>query len=168
MASHSILANITLNIAEEALEKGDYPIGALIVDTDYKIVAQSGNRNATNNDITAHAEIQCLRTLGMADLSKGNGKTHYLYTSLEPCAGCAFFIARTNIKKVYAVAVDEFRAGLSRISKMKEYKEVFQEVGFTVINNDLTKKKSLGLMVKYFEKVGNNMTAGFYRDIINK
>jgi pyrimidine deaminase RibD-like protein len=70
--------------AREAAERGEVPIGAVLV-LDDKIIARAGNRTITHCDPTAHAEILALRD---AALRVGNyrllGAT--LYVTIEPCA----------------------------------------------------------------------------------
>src|ERR1700721_728107 len=76
-----------LDEAREAAERGEVPIGAVLV-IDNEIVARAGNRTITHCDPTAHAEILALRD---AALKTGNyrllGAT--LYVTIEPCAMCA-------------------------------------------------------------------------------
>ena len=73
--------------AREAAERGEVPIGAVLV-LDGKAISRAGNRTITHCDPTAHAEILALRD---AALRVGNyrllGAT--LYVTIEPCAMCA-------------------------------------------------------------------------------
>ena len=84
--------------ASEAAERGEVPIGAVLV-LDEKIVSRAGNRTITHCDPTAHAEILALRD---AALRLGNyrllGAT--LYVTIEPCAMCAGAIYWAGIGRV--------------------------------------------------------------------
>ena len=60
---HELLLT-TIKTAEQALNQNNYPIGSLITDTNGKILASDMNQLTTQDDITAHAEILCIRKLG--------------------------------------------------------------------------------------------------------
>lgn len=74
----------SLELAKEGFNKGNYPIGLVIVNSKGSIIAQGYNENNTQKDITAYTEILCLRQAGL-DLSKDNQEENILFTSLEPC-----------------------------------------------------------------------------------
>ena len=74
----------TLREAETALSEGNVPIGSLIVGDNGAILASCHNENYTRNDITAHAEMLCLRKMGNATLDNDIQQNHYLFSSLEP------------------------------------------------------------------------------------
>lgn len=152
----------TINEAELALNEGNYPIGALIANKKGDIVAKSRNKNFTNNDISAHAEILCLREMGTEVLSKDNGKKHFLFTSLEPCGGCGFFIARTNVKVIYAAAIDPYKPGVSVLKKSKEFGGMFEKVEFIVGEFKDLAIKSRRLMRDYLLSRGNEKAAKAY------
>jgi tRNA(adenine34) deaminase len=78
---------LALRAGEEAMARGDWPTGSVIV-LGGKVAASGQNRQNTLNDITVHAETDALRNAFMkhntVDLS---GAT--LYTTMEPCPMCA-------------------------------------------------------------------------------
>lgn len=81
----------TLDLAHQALMRGDYPIGAIVVNAQTKESIEALNTCKSSADITAHAEMVLLRQLGeRAD--KHSSAEHYLFTSLEPCFGCSFLL----------------------------------------------------------------------------
>lgn len=91
--------------AEAAAERGEVPIGAVIVrGTD--IVARAGNRTRELNDATAHAEILAIREastkLGQERLTGLD-----LYVTLEPCTMCAAAIAFARLRRLYFGAADD-------------------------------------------------------------
>ncbi|NBW04179.1 MAG: nucleoside deaminase [Cytophagia bacterium] len=93
--------------AELAFEKGEIPVGALIV-VDNKIIARTHNLTELLNDVTAHAEMQAITSaanfLGGKYLS---GCT--LYVTLEPCQMCAGALYWSQISKIVFGASDENR-----------------------------------------------------------
>jgi tRNA(adenine34) deaminase len=102
---------LALSKAEEALANGNYPIGSVVTNAENKVLAVEMNESFTS-DIAAHAEIICLRKLGNS-INKYSSGEHYLFTSLEPCFGCSFFIARSNIKTIYSGLKDPHKGGIS-------------------------------------------------------
>ena len=94
-----------LNLAREALTKGEVPVAALIVRNN-EIIAKAYNGNRNNCDPTAHAEILVLREAGKK-ISSARLDDCDLYVTLEPCAMCAAAIALARIKRIYYAANDE-------------------------------------------------------------
>jgi tRNA(Arg) A34 adenosine deaminase TadA len=87
------------------VEDDEVPIGAVIVGADGELLAEGWNRNITEHDPTAHAEIVAMRQAG---LRLGNhrllGAT--LYVTLEPCAMCAMAMVHARIARVVFAATD--------------------------------------------------------------
>ncbi|HEY1612916.1 MAG TPA: nucleoside deaminase [Rhizomicrobium sp.] len=98
---------MTLALAEAraAGERGEVPVGAVLVDTAGAVLAQSGNRIVELRDPTAHAEMLVLRA---AALRLGNerliGTT--LYATLEPCAMCAGAMSLARVARLVFAAPD--------------------------------------------------------------
>jgi tRNA(adenine34) deaminase len=96
-----------LQEAEVAFEKGEIPVGAIIVVED-RIIARTHNLTELLNDVTAHAEMQAITSaanfLGGKYLTKCT-----LYVTLEPCQMCAGALYWSQIKKIVYGASDEQR-----------------------------------------------------------
>jgi tRNA(adenine34) deaminase len=96
-----------LQEAEIAFEKGEIPVGAIII-VDNRIIARSHNLTELLNDVTAHAEMQSITAasnyLGGKYLT---GCT--LYVTLEPCQMCAGALYWSQISKIVIGARDEQR-----------------------------------------------------------
>ncbi|WP_144899144.1 tRNA adenosine(34) deaminase TadA [Luteimonas cucumeris] len=95
-----------LALAERAEREDDeIPIGAVLVSAEGDILGEGWNRNITEHDPTAHAEIVAMRQAGRA---LGNhrliGST--LYVTLEPCAMCAMAMVHARIARVVYGASD--------------------------------------------------------------
>ncbi len=96
-----------LQEAELAFEKGEVPVGAIVV-IDNKIIARSHNLTELLNDVTAHAEMQSITAA--ANFLGGKyliGCT--LYVTLEPCQMCAGALYWSQISKIVFGASDEHR-----------------------------------------------------------
>jgi len=93
--------------AVQAFEKGEVPIGAVVV-SNKKIIARTHNLTETLNDVTAHAEMQAITAA--ANLLGGkylNDCT--LYVTVEPCVMCAGALGWSQIGKIVFGASDEKR-----------------------------------------------------------
>jgi tRNA(adenine34) deaminase len=90
--------------AETAFDKGEIPVGAVIVVND-KIIARGHNLTETLNDVTAHAEMQAFTAA--ADYLGGKYlKDCTLYVTLEPCQMCAGASYWTQIGRIVFGASD--------------------------------------------------------------
>jgi len=93
--------------AELAFEKGEVPVGAVVVSRG-KIIARAHNLTEQLNDVTAHAEMQAITAaanhLGGKYLDKCT-----LYVTLEPCGMCAGALYWSQIEKVVFGASDQKR-----------------------------------------------------------
>ena len=96
-----------LQEAEIAFEKGEIPVGAVIV-IDNKVIARSHNLTEMLNDVTAHAEMQAITSA--ANFIGGKYlKGCTLYVTLEPCQMCAGALYWSQISIVVFGASDEQR-----------------------------------------------------------
>ncbi|KAB1158839.1 nucleoside deaminase [Tenacibaculum aiptasiae] len=87
-----------LHEAEKAFDKGEVPVGAVIVFKD-QIIARAHNLTEMLNDVTAHAEMQAFTAA--ADFLGGKYlKDCVLYVTLEPCQMCAGASYWTQIGKI--------------------------------------------------------------------
>ncbi len=97
-----------LREADKAFEKGEAPVGAIIV-KEGKIIARAYNLREKNLDPTAHAEILAIRkAAGKLDGWRLSGCD--MYVTLEPCAMCAGAIIQARISRVFFGA-DDPKAG---------------------------------------------------------
>jgi len=95
-----------LAVAQEALRTGDVPVGAVILNSNGKVIAQGCNQKEDLNDPTAHAEIVAIRAAAQSLESwRLDGCT--LVVTLEPCAMCAGAIAQSRISTLVFGAWDE-------------------------------------------------------------
>lgn len=152
---------LALTKAEEALTLGNYPIGAVVVDADNNQVAVAMNECASHADVTAHAEIVAVRRLGNA-INKYTPGAHFLFTSLEPCFGCSFFIARTNIKQIYSALKDPHRGGISDLKGQEQFASFFKNIELVNDPFEDLKQRSREIMKEYFLRISNFEAAKFY------
>lgn len=97
-----------LNLAAQAKEQGEVPVGAVLVKED-QIVGVGFNCPIATKDPTSHAEIQAIRSAAkVLDNYRLVGTT--LYVTLEPCPMCAGAIVHARVARVVYGASDP-RAG---------------------------------------------------------
>ncbi len=106
-----------LEQAQAAADRGEVPVGAVIVAPDGQVVAADGNRTRELNDPTAHAEILALRAACAAAGSE-RLPDHDLYVTLEPCAMCAAALAAARIRRIYYGASDPKSGGVAHGARM--------------------------------------------------
>jgi tRNA(adenine34) deaminase len=103
MAAPSFM-NLALDEARSAAERGEVPVGCVIV-KDGAVIARAGNRPIADRDPTSHAELLAIRTAATA-LGSERLVDCDLYVTLEPCAMCAAAMSFARIRRLYYGAAD--------------------------------------------------------------
>ncbi len=99
--------------ARAAGQRGEVPVGAVVVSPEGRVVAAAGNRTRETSDPTAHAEILALRA-ACAALGSERLPGHDLYVTLEPCPMCAAAIGFARIARLYYGAADPKSGGVAQ------------------------------------------------------
>lgn len=107
MADDAFYMKQALAEAGKAAERGEVPVGAVVVCRD-RIIARAHNLTETLNDVTAHAEMQAITAAANA-LGAKYLTNCTLYVTVEPCVMCAGAIAWAQIGKLVFGAEDEKR-----------------------------------------------------------
>jgi tRNA(adenine34) deaminase len=97
-----------LRCAQRALQAGEVPVGAVVV-RGGSIIGRGWNRNITDNDPTAHAEVIALREAGQ---NLGNHRLGgcELFATIEPCAMCAGAAIHARVRRL-VYGADDPKAG---------------------------------------------------------
>lgn len=112
--------NQALIEARKAGERGEVPVGAVLVSPEGQVLASDGNRTREQSDPTAHAEILVIRAAARAlDSERLVGCD--LYVTLEPCAMCAAAIASARIARLYYGAADPKSGGVAQGARVFEH-----------------------------------------------
>lgn len=102
--NHNIFMRKALEQAELSLQKGEVPVGAVVV-AGGEIIGWGYNQNISHRDPTAHAEIVAIREASRA-------KKNYrlpdcdMYVTLEPCAMCLGAIVHSRIRRLFYGVID--------------------------------------------------------------
>jgi len=97
-----------LRAARRALDAGEVPVGAVVV-YQGKIVGRGFNRNVSDSDPTAHAEVVALREAG-ATIGNHRLSDCELFATIEPCAMCAGALVHARIRRL-VYGADDPKAG---------------------------------------------------------
>lgn len=101
-----------LHEARAAADRGEVPVGAVLVGPDGVVLANAGNQTREHSDPTAHAEILVIRkAAALLGTERLNGCD--LYVTLEPCAMCAAAISAARISRLYYGADDPKSGGIT-------------------------------------------------------
>ncbi|MBX2828631.1 MAG: nucleoside deaminase [Flavobacteriaceae bacterium] len=134
-----------LQEAETAFEKGEVPVGTVIV-VNNQIIARAHNLTETLNDVTAHAEMQAIT----AAANYIGGKYLIdctLYVTLEPCQMCAGALYWSQISKIVYGAKDEQRGctamGTQLHPKTKMIGGILEEEAAQLLKRFFVEKRNL-------------------------
>jgi tRNA(adenine34) deaminase len=134
-----------LKEAEKAFEKGEIPVGAVVVSNN-QIISRAYNQTELLSDVTAHAEM-----LAITAASNYLGGKYLidctLYVTLEPCVMCAGALTWSQIGSVVYAAKD-VRRGYSMIPDLKMHPK-------TVVKQGAFAQESEKLLLDFFRKLRN-------------
>jgi tRNA(adenine34) deaminase len=106
MTSYDVAMRAALDEARDALESGDVPIGAVVLDADGSIIGRGHNVRERDGDPTGHAEMVAIRAAaGVLGQWRLTGCT--LVVTLEPCTMCAGAIVLSRLERVVFAAYDD-------------------------------------------------------------
>lgn len=94
--------------AKKAFDKGEVPVGAVIV-KDEKIIARAHNLREEKKDPTAHAEILALKKAAKV-LGGWRLLGCTIYVTIEPCPMCSGAIIQSRINRV-CFGANDYKAG---------------------------------------------------------
>ena len=142
MADDTFYMRQALLEARKAFDRGEVPVGAVVVSRD-RIIARSYNLTETLNDVTAHAEMQAIT----AAANYLGGKYLIdctLYVTVEPCVMCAGAIAWSQMGRLVFGATDEKR-GYQRYAPDALHPK-------TVVVQGILSEECASLMKDFFKK----------------
>jgi len=133
-----------LQEAEIAFDKGEIPVGAVIV-IDDRIIARAHNLTELLNDVTAHAEMQAITAA--ANFLGGKYLINCtLYVTLEPCQMCAGALYWSQISKIVYGARDEHRGCIAMNTKLHPK---------TKLEGGVMAEEAAALMTRFFAERRN-------------
>ena len=140
--------NVALEEAAKALERGEVPIGAVIVENSGNIVARAGNETRARLDPSAHAEVLAIRE-ACTVLKTERLVNCDMYVTLEPCAMCAALIANARIRRIYFAASDPKSGGIQQGARIFDRKQTHH---VPEIYSGIGEEKAAKLLRNFFSK----------------
>jgi tRNA(adenine34) deaminase len=105
---------LALDQARLAATRGDVPVGAVVIDQAWNVLASAGNEREIRHDPTAHAELLALREASRRLRSwRLTGLT--LVVTLEPCTMCAGALVLARIARLVFGAFDPKAGAVSSL-----------------------------------------------------
>ena len=101
-----MIMQAALSLAKVAADKGDVPVGAIVVNEAGEILGTGQNLREQSNDPTAHAEVIAIRQAA-EKIGSWRLDDLTLVVTLEPCAMCAGAILQSRIERLVFGAWDE-------------------------------------------------------------
>lgn len=150
LASDKYFMNEAIKEALKAYEKGEIPVGAVVV-INGQIVSRAHNIKETTNDPTSHAEILAIREAGRA-LGAWRLTEATIYVTKEPCIMCSGAIVNARIKRLVYGCDDKKGGGALSLYKIVQDSRLNHQV--EVKRGVLEEECSL-LLKKFFKELRN-------------
>jgi len=127
---HEYYMKLAFDLAREAGDCGEAPVGCVVVSADGVVVGRGRNRRESEKSAIAHAEIEAIDNAckALGDWRLGGCS---LYVTLEPCPMCAGAIIMSRIDKVFYGARDEITGSCRSVINlcMESYVQSTQVTG---------------------------------------
>ena len=117
LAGDEAFMALALSEAVAASERGEVPVGAVVIGADGRVLGRSANRTIELADPSGHAEILALREAGQA---LGNYRLTgcTVYVTLEPCVMCAGAMVHARICRLVYGAIDPKGGGVDSLYRV--------------------------------------------------
>ncbi len=145
---------LALDEARGAAERGEVPIGAVLIDEAGHVLAKNGNRSIELCDPSGHAEMLVLREAG---LLLGNyrltGTT--LYVTLEPCVMCAGAMVHARVGRLVYGATDPKTGAIDSLFQVGQDQRLNHQL---VVERGLLAEESAIVLREFFKarRAGNS------------
>mgnify|MGYP003133704494 FL=1 len=114
---------LALDQAKRAIELGEIPVGAVVLDEQGRVLGAGHNRTIIYHDPTAHAEIVALRE---AAKQQENYRLPGLrvYVTLEPCVMCMGALMHARVAEVIFGASDPKTGACGSVLDISAFKQL--------------------------------------------
>ncbi|TAE30011.1 MAG: nucleoside deaminase [Bacteroidetes bacterium] len=143
MFSDDYFMNIALQLAQEAANVGEIPVGAVVV-CQNRVIGKGFNQTERLHDVTAHAEMLAI-SAASNHLNAKYLTNCTLYVTLEPCVMCAGALFWSQISRLVIGASDDKR-GYSRVQPLLLHPKTRIETGVLAEESQL-------LLEQFFRKM---------------
>src|SRR5207248_9081737 len=136
-----------LRLATQAEAAGEVPVGAIVV-CDEKIVGRGFNRNRSDNDPTAHAELIALRQAGLA-LANHRLEGCTMFATIEPCAMCAGALVHARLRRLVYGADDPKAGAVQSVMRVLNHPQLNHRVD---VRRGALASRSAELLQEFFRQ----------------
>lgn len=144
MASDADFMNMALREAEKAFQKGEVPVGAVLV-INNEMIAKSFNKRESAFDPTAHAEIFVLKS-GAGKIKNWRLSSATLYVTKEPCIMCAGAMVNARLGRLVYGCRDSKGGGVDSLYRLLSDKRLNHQI--EVVSGVLSEE--CALLLKHF------------------
>ena len=138
-----------INEAIKAEEKGEVPVGAVIV-YNGKIISRGHNKREQKKNSLCHAEIIAINN-ACKKLNNFRLEDCEMYVTLEPCLMCSGAIIQARIKKIVYGASDKKYGMAGTVFNAFDLKSNHK----VEIENGILKEECSELLTNFFKKIRN-------------
>jgi tRNA(adenine34) deaminase len=135
-----------LRCAQRALEMEEVPVGAVVV-FEGKTIGRGWNRNVTDSDPTAHAEIVALREAGATIGNHRLGECE-LFVTIEPCPMCAGAMVHARIKRLVFGSDDPKAGAVSSVIQVVNHPQLNHKLE---VRSGVLAGRCAGLLQTFFQ-----------------
>ncbi|WP_323009975.1 nucleoside deaminase [Paracoccus sp. (in: a-proteobacteria)] len=137
-----------LEEARAAAQRGEVPVGAVLIGADGHVLARAGNRTRELADPTAHAEILAIRQ-ACAAVGSERLPGARLWVTLEPCPMCAAAISAARIAVLYYGAEDARMGGVRHGARVFDHPQCHHR---PEIIDGISAEESRHLLLEFFQE----------------
>jgi tRNA(adenine34) deaminase len=137
-----------LDLARQAMEAGEVPVGCVIINDQGEIIGRGMNRREGERKATAHAEIEAINEAchTLNDWRLGGCA---MYVTLEPCPMCAGAVINARIPKLFYGAKEDFSGSCGSVINL-----FMERFGHSPqITGGILEDECASLMTEFFSKL---------------
>ncbi len=144
---------LALSEAEKARDKGEVPIGAVIV-TDGRVIARGHNLRESKNDPTAHAEMIAVRKAAKK-LNSWRLTSSTLYVTVEPCVMCIGAIVLARVPRLVFGCLDPKGGAVGSLYDISNDKRLNHRVE---VRSGVMSEEAQALLKDFFKRLRGKRT----------
>lgn len=148
---YNVYMELALREAQQAFEKGEVPVGAVVVFED-RVIGRGYNQMESFHDATAHAEIVAL-SAAYNHFGDWRLENCYLFSTMEPCAMCAGAAILSRVKVIVFGAFDPKFGACGSVFNLPSEKKLNHNI--EIVSGVMTPEVS-SLMKLFFQQVRQN------------
>lgn len=137
-----------LALAQKAAERGEVPVGAIVVDKNGEVIGEGYNRREELCSPTAHAELLAIEQAAKRLKSRRLAECT-IYVTLEPCPMCAGAIMNAQLKRLVYGAFDEKNGACASVAAL--FDEKFTHI--PLVRSRVLEKRCGEVLTEFFSSI---------------